>query len=103
MAPPRSPSALWGEGGQGEVGAARVPVNLCGRIERQHRLHQGLALRPRHQRGTVDREVEAPELAPAGEVGDRLARRAAPDERRQLPGLVLAERQAVFGQQGFGA
>ena len=69
---------------------------------REHRLDQGLALWPRHQRGIVDGEVETPELAPAGEVGDRLARSAAPDERRQPPSLFLAERQAIFGEQSFG-
>ena len=49
----------------------------------QHRLDHGLGLRPRHQRGAVDGEIEAPELASAGEVRDRLARRPATDERGQ--------------------
>ena len=97
-----SPLRPSGGGGQGEVAAARAALIQYGRIVRQHRLDQGFALRPRHQRGPVYGELEAPELAPAGEVGDRLARSAAADERSQPSGLVLAERQMVVREQCLG-
>ena len=69
---------------------------------RQHRLDDGLGLRPRHQHRPVERELEAPELAPAGQIGDRLAPGPAADERGEPARLARPERAVALGEQTLG-
>src|SRR5690606_30580841 len=74
--------ALAGDG-EGDRARARAeirdPALAIGREVCERALDEELRLRPRDQRSGRDLELERPELAPPGEVGDRLAPGAARD------------------------
>ena len=63
---------------------------------RDRGLDQRLAVGARDQRAGADREVDRPEAAGAGDVGDRLVREAAVDER----GEGLGDGVAIAGRAG---
>src|SRR3546814_13500025 len=69
---------------------------------RQHRRHQGFAVRPRVESRAVEAEGEAPELALAEDAGDRLARRAARHRSLDARGLRRCQRALGMGQQELG-
>ena len=67
------------------------PLRVCGN-EGKRLFHQGFGIRPRDQGGGCDAQIQRPELAPAGEVGHRLAVGAAGDQvavGRRLAGIQL--------------
>jgi hypothetical protein len=58
----------------------------------EHDLDQRLGLGPRDQHRGRDREIEAEELAPSGEVGDRLAVATALGEREERVAALARQR-----------
>ena len=57
----------------------------------KRRLDHGFGLRPRHQRGFVEPQRQAPEFLDAEDARDRLAAEPPRGKRSQLRALVLAE------------
>ena len=58
---------------------------------RDRRLDQRLAVGPRDQRAGADRKTDRPEIARAGDVGDRFVRQAALDQRGEAAGHGIVE------------
>ncbi len=101
--------ALAGDGqGDGAAAGAQVrdPRRCVGRQAVQGQFDQAFGLGARDQRGGADPQVQRPEAAPAGDVGDRLAGRTPRQQRgvgvvhggsarvgamREQPGAVAAQ------------
>ncbi len=65
--------------------------------QRQRPLDDQLGLGPGHQHPLVDRQLDRPETAAAGDVGDRLPAAAPADQLADLRQLLLGQRAIVVG------
>ena len=82
--------------------AARAEIRHAplGRLaQRERALHQQLGLRTRHQHRRGDREAQRPEIAPAGEIGERLAGGAPLEQVPVLPDALRVDQCLGMGLQ----
>ncbi len=98
----RGQRAFAGDG-QGDGAAAGAQVgdarHVLGRQPCQCLFHQQLGLRARYQGGDVDLQVQGPEAAAAGEVGQRVAFGSALQQQFEALAGVVVHRVGGVGEQ----